>query len=407
MRHKAFICHSSSDKSFVRRLVADLGQRAIDVWFDEKEILVGDRTREKIEHGLSASDYLVVILSPESINSLWVTVELDAKLIEEIESRQVIVLPCLLADCNLPPLLKGKHYADFRSDYNRGLEDLLARFTNADRESEAKRTVVRTLNEIDPHRLDSHALVQIALGARELEAAEELIEAHRESVPACDQMLAFHVMLNDTRFLRTRDSGDYVTALDSAYQLAVRSFTPHNLNILIKICCSAPAEPSILQKLLEYLDHAVRNVESSGGPDRVTAFLSGVNRASLADPQRATVCEHVLKVLDASISTSLRRCLAQLLNVSTHVAFGHSNATTQKNLLRQIYNSAHSKVSDAREYSDAFLHLAWIAALIGQTTDANRWLSKYRLTVTTEVFDHSVRCHEPLASLRDAQVPVA
>ena len=103
----------------------------------------------------------------------------------------------------------------------------------------------------------------------------------------------------------------------------------------------------------------------------------------------------------------LRHCLAELLHVSTHIAFEHSNENTQKNLLRQIYNSAHFKVGHAQEYSDAFLHLAWTAALIGQTTDAIDWLSKYRLTVTTEVFAQSLLSHTPLASLQDAQVPIA
>jgi hypothetical protein len=219
-------------------------------------------------------------------------------------------------------------------------------------------------------------------------------------------MLALRVTLTYTRFLSTRDSADYVRALDSAYQLDLRSHSQYSLNTLRTICYSAPDEASVLQKLLEYLDHALRKIESSGGRDRATAFLSGVSRASLADPQRATDCAHVLTVLDASTSDSLRFCLAALLEVSTHVAFGHSNENTRKDLLRQIYNSAHSKVRDAHEYKEAFLHLAWAAALIGQTPDAIRWLSKYSLTVTTEVFDRHVRSHVPLASLRDAQVPV-
>ena len=51
------------------------------------------------------------------------------------------------------------------NDDNRGQE--VARF----RTSKVNwKLEIRTLNEIDPHRLDSHALVQIALGARELEA---------------------------------------------------------------------------------------------------------------------------------------------------------------------------------------------------------------------------------------------
>jgi hypothetical protein len=37
----------------------------------------------------------------------------------------VKVLPALLRDCEVPELLKTKKYADFRNNYNNGLEDVL------------------------------------------------------------------------------------------------------------------------------------------------------------------------------------------------------------------------------------------------------------------------------------------
>lgn len=140
---KLFICHSNTDKPFVRRLADDLTRHKLSVWVDEREILVGDPIRKKIEEGLEASDYLGLVLSPASVQSEWVQKELDAKLIEEIESKRVVVLPILLSNCQIPALLRGKLYADFRSDYGTGLETLLARFRHNDRELEVKRRVLQ------------------------------------------------------------------------------------------------------------------------------------------------------------------------------------------------------------------------------------------------------------------------
>jgi hypothetical protein len=127
-RHHIFLCHSSADKEFVRRLAIDLRANSVNVWVDEREIQVGDRIREKIEQGLQQSDYLAIVLSPASVTSPWVQRELDAKMFEEIEQKQVKVLPLLLKDCEIPPLLRMVRYADFRGSYEDGLRGLLQRF---------------------------------------------------------------------------------------------------------------------------------------------------------------------------------------------------------------------------------------------------------------------------------------
>jgi hypothetical protein len=43
----------------------------------------------------------------------------------EIERERIHVLPVLLKNCQIPELLKTKKYADFRTDFNGGLNELL------------------------------------------------------------------------------------------------------------------------------------------------------------------------------------------------------------------------------------------------------------------------------------------
>ena len=47
---------------------------------------------------------------------------------EELSGKGVAVLPVLIEDCELPSLLKDRVYADFRRDFNAGLQKLLALF---------------------------------------------------------------------------------------------------------------------------------------------------------------------------------------------------------------------------------------------------------------------------------------
>ena len=85
------------------------------VWIDEAEINIGDSLIEKIRNGLDQVDYVAAILSRASIDSPWVTRELDIASNREIDEGRTVVLPLLVEKVDLPGFLKGKFYGDFRS----------------------------------------------------------------------------------------------------------------------------------------------------------------------------------------------------------------------------------------------------------------------------------------------------
>ncbi len=124
---QVFICHSSKDKPFVRRLARDLKASGVQVWFDEWSLSVGDSLSEKIQDGIQKSSWLLVVLSKSSIRSGWVKRELNSGLALELEKKGVFVLPVLKENCQIPLFLKDKVYADFRKPYRIGFETLLRR----------------------------------------------------------------------------------------------------------------------------------------------------------------------------------------------------------------------------------------------------------------------------------------
>jgi len=122
---RVFISYTSADESFADRLATGLAAYASNSFFAKWSIKVGDSIVDRINQGLSTYDNLVVVLSRASVQSEWVRRELNASLMRQLRSKDIRILPVLVEDCNVPPLLADIKYADFRSDYNAGFASLL------------------------------------------------------------------------------------------------------------------------------------------------------------------------------------------------------------------------------------------------------------------------------------------
>lgn len=120
-----FLSHSSKDKSFVKTLAKDLLATGHEVWLDEWEIRVGECIVKKVEEGIENSDYVIIVLSNHSVSSTWVGKEWRSKYMEEIVENEVRILPVIIEDCVVPPLLSSKKYADFRRSYSQGISELI------------------------------------------------------------------------------------------------------------------------------------------------------------------------------------------------------------------------------------------------------------------------------------------
>jgi|GEM_PF-1494479 len=129
MNNKVFISYSSKDKHLVQRLADDLTNNNISVWYDEWELKVGDSLSNKIQTGIEESSWLIIVISENSTNSKWVNLELKSALTIELDKNGVFILPVLIDDSPIPLFLKDKYYADFRINYEKGLEKLLEVFS--------------------------------------------------------------------------------------------------------------------------------------------------------------------------------------------------------------------------------------------------------------------------------------
>jgi tetratricopeptide (TPR) repeat protein len=119
-----FLSHSSKDNSFVRELANELGRDGqIKVWLDEREIAPGQNIVTRIKEGLDA-DFVLLILSPDSVDSSWVEQEWTDAFWEQTNNRKTKLLGVLYRDCTIPRLLRNKKYFDLRTNHPEGFREI-------------------------------------------------------------------------------------------------------------------------------------------------------------------------------------------------------------------------------------------------------------------------------------------
>ncbi|MFK4037016.1 toll/interleukin-1 receptor domain-containing protein [Nonomuraea wenchangensis] len=129
-----FISYSRKDSDFVDRLANQLVHHKVNIWLDRWEIHVGDSLISKVQDAITGASALLVVLSQASVESAWCQKEVNSGLMLELEERRAVLLPVLIEDCRMPMFLREKAYADFRTDFDTGLQTILeaiARVTNA------------------------------------------------------------------------------------------------------------------------------------------------------------------------------------------------------------------------------------------------------------------------------------
>lgn len=125
MKPKIFISHSYQDKEFVHKLAKDLAAEGITPWVDDWEIKVGDSLVQKISEGIRQSDYILVILSKNSINSKWVQKEIKMAFQKSPAGAKRVIIPVLCEKIEVPSYIRDIKYADLSESYQKGIDEIV------------------------------------------------------------------------------------------------------------------------------------------------------------------------------------------------------------------------------------------------------------------------------------------
>jgi cellulose biosynthesis protein BcsQ len=107
-----FISHSSINKPWVRERVAEWQASGLKVFFDEEAIEPGEIIPYAIERGISNSRKVVLVLTPASLSSRWVAMELSLALFVDPDAAEKFLVPVILEPLDpgqVNPLIKQRN----------------------------------------------------------------------------------------------------------------------------------------------------------------------------------------------------------------------------------------------------------------------------------------------------------
>jgi len=128
---QAFLSHSSDDKALATTIERLLRDEAVAVWFDRLELRPGDSLLKKIGEGISSSDFLLVLVTDNSMRSAWVEKEIEIALTQEINGKGPKVIPLLHKGCEIPAILADKYYVTIDEHANGAREIIPAIFRDS------------------------------------------------------------------------------------------------------------------------------------------------------------------------------------------------------------------------------------------------------------------------------------
>jgi hypothetical protein len=108
----AFLSYSRADKPLAHELGHALAQRGVKVWIDELELRSGDSIIERVAQAIADGDFLVAIVSPDSIKSAWCQRELALAATKGIKQKSIVVLPVRYRNATMPAALADRFWLD-------------------------------------------------------------------------------------------------------------------------------------------------------------------------------------------------------------------------------------------------------------------------------------------------------
>ncbi len=94
--YSCFISYSTKDQEFADRLYADLQNKGVRCWFAPHDIRAGKKIHEQIDEAIRRYERLLLILSPNSMNSEWVKTEIRKARKRERTERKRVLFPVRL-----------------------------------------------------------------------------------------------------------------------------------------------------------------------------------------------------------------------------------------------------------------------------------------------------------------------
>ncbi|MEN6487389.1 MAG: inositol monophosphatase family protein [Smithella sp.] len=155
-----FLSYTHKDKDLAIKFENAIEKIGHAVWRDDRRVRVGDHIPEVIATGLSRCDFFAPLITENSVHSTWMKRELNNFLMDEKKGNSII--PLRFDETEISdffPLLKSILYADFRENFELGINQIADKLGTPDEKTkERKKRLEKDLDRLD-------FAIDLALGA--------------------------------------------------------------------------------------------------------------------------------------------------------------------------------------------------------------------------------------------------
>jgi len=124
--NEVFLSYSSLDWRFANKVAELLRRHGMAVWFSHSNIFGAQPWHDQIGDALRRCDWFVILLSPNSINSVWVRRELMFALKQKQYNDRIVPVLCTICDYDdVFWSLSPYQVIDFTQDFEAGCSALL------------------------------------------------------------------------------------------------------------------------------------------------------------------------------------------------------------------------------------------------------------------------------------------
>ena len=117
--HHLFFSHSSDDQRWVENCVERLEQNyGIKCLWPPRDFTPGKPVPSLIADGMSRAIRIVLVLSPEYLDSGWCSYERHLAFVLSVQERRNCIIPVMLKQCTVPDVLKTVNYIDVTKGEN-------------------------------------------------------------------------------------------------------------------------------------------------------------------------------------------------------------------------------------------------------------------------------------------------
>lgn len=108
----AFVSYAHEDREFVLALIEALKANGLDIRYDSVVLRIGDSLLRTLAREIADGDFLIAVVSPDSVESSWCQKELALAATQGIDAKRVKVLPVRYRGAQVPDMLGDLFYGD-------------------------------------------------------------------------------------------------------------------------------------------------------------------------------------------------------------------------------------------------------------------------------------------------------